>query len=53
MNMVHPKAHILIHLGKIERMVNSGSNSCIQLTAVLSYINGIYNDIDINEPLIY
>ena len=47
------KAHILIHLGKIERMVNSGSNNSIQLIAVLSYINGIYNDIDINEPLIY
>lgn len=47
------KAHILIHIGKVERMVNSGSNNYIQLMAVFSYINGIYNDIDINEPLIY
>ena len=47
------KARLLIHLGKIERMINDGSNSFIQLLSTLAYINGIYNDIDINDLQIY
>jgi replication factor C small subunit len=47
------KAHILLYIGKIERMVNSGSNNYIQLMAIFAYINGIYNDIDIDDPVIF
>jgi hypothetical protein len=47
------KARILIHVGQVERMVNTGSNNYIQLMAVFAYINGIYNNINIDTPLIY
>jgi replication factor C subunit 2/4 len=44
---------ILIHIGKIERMIMSGSDNYIQLLAVLSYINGIYKNINVQKPSIY
>lgn len=47
------KAHLFIHIGNIERMVHVGSNNYIQIMAILSHINGIYNDIDIDIPMIY
>ena len=44
---------ILIHIGKVERMIMSGSDNYIQLLAVLSYINGIYKNINVQKPSIY
>lgn len=47
------KAKIMIHMGKIERMITSGSDNWIQLLAVLTYINTLNRDIDIQTPTIY
>lgn len=47
------KSDILIYLGKIERMITSGSDNYLQLLAILSYINGIYKKIHIETPMIY
>jgi replication factor C subunit 2/4 len=47
------KALIMMHLGKIERMITSGSDNWIQLMAVLSYINTVFRGIDVRSPSIY
>ena len=47
------KAHLLIHIGNIERMIHVGANNYIQLMSILAHVNGIYNDIDVNIPTIY
>jgi replication factor C subunit 2/4 len=44
---------ILVHIGKVDRMITSGSDNYIQLLAVMSYINGIYKKLNIDEPKIY
>lgn len=47
------KAKIMIHMGKLERMITCGSDNWIQILASLTYINSIYRDIYINTPNIY
>lgn len=47
------KSKIFLHLGKIERMISSGSDNLIQLLAVLTYINSIYRKLNIHQPNIY
>lgn len=47
------KSNILIHMGKIERMITSGSDNSIQLLAILTYINCMYRGINIHKPKIY
>jgi replication factor C subunit 2/4 len=44
---------IVLHIGKVERMITSGSDNYIQLLAVLSYINGIYRKIPVKKPGIF
>lgn len=44
---------ILVHIGKVERMITSGSDNYIQLLAVFAYINGINKGLNIEEPKIY
>lgn len=46
-------SNILIQIGKVERMITSGSDNYLQLLAVLSYINGIYKNINVRTPCIY
>jgi hypothetical protein len=47
------KAKIMIHLGKVERMILCGSNNWIQLLAVLTFINSIHRKLNVEEPKIY
>jgi replication factor C subunit 2/4 len=47
------KAMILIHIGKVERMITCGSDNYLQLLAVLTYINGICKKHKIEVPQIY
>lgn len=44
---------ILMQIGKVERMITSGSDNYLQLLAVLSYINGINKNINVEKPCIY
>lgn len=44
---------ILIHIGKVERMITCGSDNYIQLLAVIAYINAIYKKINIETPKIF
>ena len=44
---------IILHIGKVERMITSGSDNYLQLFAVFSYINGIYRKFKICKPFIY
>jgi replication factor C subunit 2/4 len=46
-------SNILIYLGKIERMITSGSDNYLQLLAIFSYINGMYKEIHVETPEIY
>jgi len=47
------KALLLNYLGKVERMIISGSDAFIQLFALLSYINAINKNIYVVEPIIF
>lgn len=47
------KSNILIHMGKIERMITCGSDNWLQLLAVLTHINAIHRGVDICKPKIY
>jgi replication factor C subunit 2/4 len=48
------KARILVYMGKIERIIVSGSDNYIQLLAVFAYINGHANQANrLVEPSIY
>lgn len=49
----HQMADILMHIGKVERMITSGSDNYLQLLAVFAYINGVYKGIDVAIPCIY
>ena len=44
---------ILMHIGKVERMITAGSDNYIQLLAVLAFINGTYKNFNMAEPKIY
>jgi replication factor C subunit 2/4 len=46
-------SNILMQIGKVERMITTGSDNYLQLLAVLSYINGIYKKIEVQTPCIY
>jgi replication factor C subunit 2/4 len=47
------KSKILIHIGKVERMITSGSDNWIQLISVLTYINSISRSIHADPPEIF
>jgi len=47
------KAILINYLGKVERMIISGSDAFIQLYAMLSYINAVSKNILIVEPVIF
>ena len=47
------KAILINYLGKVERMIVSGSDAFIQLYALLSYINAISKNIMVVEPIIF
>jgi replication factor C subunit 2/4 len=47
------KAILINYLGKVERMIVSGSDAFIQLYALLSYINAISKNIMVVEPVIF
>lgn len=47
------KSQIIVHMGKIERMVASGSDNWIQLLAVITHINTAHRNIEILKPEIY
>ena len=47
------KAILINYLGKVERMIVSGSDAFIQLYALLSYINAISKNIMVIEPVIF
>ena len=44
---------VVLHLGKVERMITCGSDNYIQLLAVLAYINSICRKIPVHKPGIY
>jgi replication factor C subunit 2/4 len=44
---------ILIYVGRMERMIVSGSDNFIQLLAVFSYINGMNRQLNIEMPKIF
>jgi replication factor C subunit 2/4 len=44
---------IVLHLGKVERMITCGSDNYIQLLAVLAYINSMCRKIPVQKPGIY
>lgn len=44
---------LLIHLGKVERMITSGSDNYVQLLAVFGYINATCKNVHIDTPSIY
>jgi replication factor C subunit 2/4 len=47
------KANMIVYIGKVERMITSGSDNYIQLLALMSYINGINKGHTLNTPTIF
>lgn len=47
------KSSLVIHIGKVERMVMSGSDNWIQLLAILSHLNAVSRGIVVLTPAIY
>ncbi|VBB17876.1 replication factor C small subunit [Yasminevirus sp. GU-2018] len=46
-------SNLVIHIGKVERMVTSGSDNWIQLLAILTHVNAVSRGIEVLKPRIY
>jgi replication factor C small subunit len=46
-------ALIALHIGKVERMITSGSDNYIQLLAVFAYVNGLHKKLNVMRPAIF